>query len=85
MVPLGWPFINKCIAAIAQVRGAKLTTRNVADFGNCGLDVENPAQCRLGMIFVIAWTSVYTASCALGRLPDSRWVSFLFTFRFIFA
>jgi hypothetical protein len=30
------------IAAIAQVRGAKLATRNVADFGNCGLDVVDP-------------------------------------------
>ena len=30
------------IAAIAQVRGAKLATRNVADFGNCGLDVLDP-------------------------------------------
>jgi len=30
------------IAAIAQVRGTKLATRNVADFGNCGLDVVDP-------------------------------------------
>ena len=30
------------IAAIAQVRGAKLATRNIADFGNCGLDVVDP-------------------------------------------
>lgn len=30
------------IAAIAQVRGAKLATRNVADFENCGLDVVDP-------------------------------------------
>jgi len=30
------------IAAIAQVRGAKLATRNFADFGNCGLDVVDP-------------------------------------------
>lgn len=27
------------IAAIAQMRGAKLATRNVADFEDCGLDV----------------------------------------------
>jgi len=30
------------IAAIAQVRGAKLATRNVADFKDCGLDVVDP-------------------------------------------
>ena len=30
------------IAAIAQVRGAKLATRNVADFADCGLDVIDP-------------------------------------------
>jgi toxin FitB len=30
------------IAAIAQVRGAKLATRNVADFDDCGLDVVDP-------------------------------------------
>ena len=30
------------IAAIAQVRGAKLATRNVADFQDCGLDVIDP-------------------------------------------
>ncbi len=30
------------IAAIAQVRGAKLATRNVADFDDCGLDVLDP-------------------------------------------
>jgi toxin FitB len=30
------------IAAIAQVRGAKLATRNVADFADCGLDVVDP-------------------------------------------
>ena len=30
------------IAAIAQVRGAKLATRNLADFKDCGLDVINP-------------------------------------------
>ena len=30
------------IAAIAQVRGAKLATRNVADFENCHLDVVDP-------------------------------------------
>lgn len=30
------------IAAIAQVRVAKLATRNVADFENCGLDVIDP-------------------------------------------
>jgi predicted nucleic acid-binding protein len=30
------------IAAIAQVRGAKLVTRNVGDFLDCGLDVFDP-------------------------------------------
>ena len=30
------------IAAIARVRGAKLATRNVADFLGCGLDVVDP-------------------------------------------
>jgi predicted nucleic acid-binding protein len=30
------------IAAIAQVRGARLATRNVADFDDCGLEVVNP-------------------------------------------
>ena len=30
------------IAAIAQVRGAKLATRNLADFKDIGLDVINP-------------------------------------------
>lgn len=30
------------IAAIAQVRGAKLATRNLADFKDCGLDVIDP-------------------------------------------
>jgi toxin FitB len=30
------------IAAIAHVRGAKLATRNVADFEDCGLDVVDP-------------------------------------------
>jgi predicted nucleic acid-binding protein len=30
------------IAAIAQVRRAKLATRNVADFTDCGLDVIDP-------------------------------------------
>jgi len=30
------------IAAIAQVRGAKLATRNVADFADCGLNVVDP-------------------------------------------
>jgi hypothetical protein len=30
------------IAAIVQVRGAKLATRNIADFGDCGLDVVDP-------------------------------------------
>ena len=30
------------IAAIARVRGAKLATRNVAAFGNCGLNVVDP-------------------------------------------
>ncbi len=30
------------IAAIAQLRGAKLATRNVADFENCGLNVLDP-------------------------------------------
>jgi len=30
------------IAAISQVRGAKLATRNVADFEDCGLDLVDP-------------------------------------------
>jgi len=30
------------IAAISQVRGAKLATRNVADFEDCGLDIVDP-------------------------------------------
>ncbi len=30
------------IAAIARVRGAKLATRDVADFEGCGLDVVDP-------------------------------------------
>jgi len=30
------------IAAIAQVRSAKLATRNLEDFQHCGLDVINP-------------------------------------------
>jgi toxin FitB len=30
------------IAAIAQVRGAKLATRNVTDFHDCGIDVVDP-------------------------------------------
>lgn len=30
------------IAAIAQVRRAKLATRNVDDFRDCGLDILNP-------------------------------------------
>lgn len=30
------------IAAIAQVRGAKLATRNVEDFRDCGIDIINP-------------------------------------------
>jgi toxin FitB len=30
------------IAAITQVRGAKLATRDVADFANCGLTVIDP-------------------------------------------
>ena len=30
------------IAAIARVHGAKLATRNVADFEDCGLDVVDP-------------------------------------------
>ena len=30
------------IAAIAQVRGAKLASRNVADFEDCGLEVIDP-------------------------------------------
>ncbi len=30
------------IAAIARVRGAKLATRNVADFEDCGLDIVDP-------------------------------------------
>ncbi|SDO46443.1 type II toxin-antitoxin system VapC family toxin [Phyllobacterium sp. OV277] len=30
------------IAAIAQSRGAKLATRNIKDFADCGLDIINP-------------------------------------------
>jgi predicted nucleic acid-binding protein len=30
------------IASIAQVRGAKLATRNVADFETCGIDIVDP-------------------------------------------
>jgi len=30
------------IAGIARVRGAKLATRNVADFEDCEIDVVNP-------------------------------------------
>ena len=30
------------IAAITQVRGARLATRNVADFEDCGLDATDP-------------------------------------------
>lgn len=30
------------IAAIAQVRGARLATRNVADFKDCGLEIVDP-------------------------------------------
>src|ERR1035441_4170570 len=30
------------IAAIAKVRGAKLATRDVADFDDCGLDIVDP-------------------------------------------
>jgi toxin FitB len=30
------------IAAIAKVRGAKLATRDVADFDDCGIDVVDP-------------------------------------------
>jgi toxin FitB len=30
------------IAAIAQIRGAKLATRNVADFQDCGVEVVDP-------------------------------------------
>jgi predicted nucleic acid-binding protein len=30
------------IAAIARARGAKLATRNVADFSDCGIDLVNP-------------------------------------------
>lgn len=30
------------IAAISQARGAKLATRNVADFADCGLDLVDP-------------------------------------------
>ncbi|MGB0111102.1 MAG: type II toxin-antitoxin system VapC family toxin [Terriglobales bacterium] len=33
---------NAQIAAIAQARGAKLATRNVADFEDCGLNVVDP-------------------------------------------
>jgi len=30
------------IAAIAQARGAKLATRNIADFEDCGLNLVDP-------------------------------------------
>ena len=30
------------IAAIARLRGAKLATRNIADFIDCGIDLVNP-------------------------------------------
>jgi len=30
------------IAAITQVRGAKLATRNVADFEDCAIDIVDP-------------------------------------------
>lgn len=30
------------IAAIAQVRGARLATRNMADFADCGIEVSDP-------------------------------------------
>lgn len=30
------------IAAITQSRGATLATRNIRDFGNCGIDLINP-------------------------------------------
>jgi predicted nucleic acid-binding protein len=30
------------IAAIAKLRGAKLATRNVADFIDCGINLVNP-------------------------------------------
>jgi toxin FitB len=30
------------IAAIVQVRGAKLATRNVSDFNDCGVELVNP-------------------------------------------
>ena len=41
---LGRPISNADaqIAAIAQVQGAKLATRNVADFADCGLNVVDP-------------------------------------------
>lgn len=32
------------IAAIVQSRGAKLATRNVKDFADCGLEIVNPWQ-----------------------------------------
>jgi predicted nucleic acid-binding protein len=42
--PLGRPIshADAQIAAIAQVRGARLATRNVADFEDCGLAVVDP-------------------------------------------
>jgi toxin FitB len=41
---LGRPisYADAQIAAISRVRGAKLATRNVADFSDCGVDVLNP-------------------------------------------
>jgi hypothetical protein len=37
------------IAAIARARGAKLATRNVADFQDCGVDVVDPWKCFVNM------------------------------------
>ena len=34
------------IAALAQVRGAKLATRNVDDFEGCGIEVVDPWNCQ---------------------------------------
>ncbi len=41
---LGKPIgqVDAQIAAIAQVQGAELATRNTADFSDCGVDIINP-------------------------------------------
>jgi toxin FitB len=34
--------VDAQIAAIAQVQGAELATRNVVDFSDCGIEMVNP-------------------------------------------